>query len=79
MKKVRNFIKENRFFLIYLLVLVLLFNIHLPYYISTGGGTIDISNRISTDDNVKVNGSLNLLYVSEMEATIPTYLLSYII
>ena len=43
------------------------------------GGTIEINNRIECKKCQDINGSLNLLYVSESEATIPTYLISYLI
>lgn len=80
MQKIKKFLKENLWFLITLVVIFLLFNIRLPYYISASGGTIDISDRIETNlrDDFKINGSLNMLYVTEYEATIPTYLLSYL-
>ena len=78
LKRIKQIIKEDKVFIITLVLIILLFNIHLPYYISIGGGTIDISNRIKTNDNKSINGSLNLLYVSELEATVPTYLLSFL-
>lgn len=79
MKKIINFIKQDIWFIISLIIIVVLFNIKLPYYIDVSGGTIDISNRITTENrNNKINGSLNMLYVTEYEATIPTYLLSYL-
>lgn len=80
MQKLKKIIKENLPFLITLVILIILFNIKLPYYISVSGGTIDISDRIKIDtkEEVKNNGSINMLYVTEYEATIPIYLLSYI-
>ena len=74
----KKLIKENLWFIISLITIILLFNIKLPYYINMPGGTIKINNRIVCKTCHKINGSLNLLYVSEYEATIPTYLLSYI-
>ena len=77
MKKI---IKENLWFIITLIIIIALFNIRLPYYISAGGGTIDISDRIQIEnkEDPEINGSLNMLYVTEYEATIPTYLLSFL-
>lgn len=75
----KNFIKENKFFIISLIIIALVFNIKLPYYINTPGGIIDISDRIVYDKLKDMNGSLNMLYVTEYKATIPTYLMSYII
>ena len=76
---VKQYLKENKFFFIGLIIIILLFNIRLPYYINTPGGTIDIADRIEYEDKVEYEGSLNMLYVTEYVATIPTYLLSYVI
>ena len=75
----KKFIKENLSFIICCLIIAFLFTYKLPYYINSPGGTIEINDRISCQKCQKTNGSINLLYVSEAEATIPTYLLSYII
>ena len=56
----------------------MVFNIRLPYYVSAPGGTIDITNRLSGEDSKKINGSLNLLYVTEFEGTVPTVLMSFL-
>lgn len=77
-KEIKNFVKENKSFVLSLLIIILLFNIHLPYYIDMPGGTININKRIECSSCSDINGSLNMLYVSEYEATIPTYLLSFI-
>lgn len=76
--KVKSFIKENGLFLLSLFIIIAIFNIHLPYYIDMPGGTISINDRINCSSCNDINGSLNMLYVSEYEATIPTYLLSFI-
>lgn len=74
----KKFLKENKFYLITVLIVILLFQIKLPYYVNAPGGVININDRISYDERLEVEGSLNLLYVTEYVATIPTYLLSYI-
>ena len=51
----------------------------LPYYINMPGGTIKINDRIKCDSCNDINGSLNMLYVTEYVATIPTYLLSFVV
>lgn len=76
MKKI---IKNNKKYIIVFLVLVVLFNVRLPYYICTTGGVIDITDRIDSVNKKDPSGSLNLLYVTELEGTIPTTLLSYVI
>ena len=50
----------------------------LPYYIDTGGGTIAIDDRIQIENETESEGSFNMAYVSEVRATVPTYLLSYV-
>ena len=75
----KKFIKENKFYLITMIIIMILFNVRLPYYINTPGGTIDIGNRIECEGFDGYNGSLNMLYVTEYVATIPTYLMSYVI
>lgn len=77
-EKTKQFIKENYLTLLFYLVFVAVMTYHLPYYILTGGGTIDTSDRIQIKDEYKVNGSFNFAYVSQLYATIPTYLLAQI-
>ena len=43
------------------------------------GGTIKVNDRIECKKCSDINGSLNMLYVTEYEATVPTYLLSLVI
>ncbi|MEE3343217.1 MAG: S16 family serine protease [Bacilli bacterium] len=74
----KEYFKENLWFIIILIIIVALFNIRLPYYINMPGGTIEINDRIECKSCKDINGSLNLLYVSEYEATVPTYLLSLV-
>lgn len=74
----KKFFKENYKFLIFMLILITIVNVELPYYIEAPGGTINLSKRI--DENYdKKNGSLNMLYVTEYKGNIVTVLLSKII
>ena len=75
----KKYIKENKVYLLTMVTIIIIFNIRLPYYISAPGGTIDISNRIEYKEKKDYEGSLNMLYVTEYVATIPTYLMSYIL
>ena len=79
MKKIKKYIKDNYLFIISCLILIFLFNYHLPYYINMPGGTIKVNDRIECKKCNDINGSLNMLYVTEYEATVPTYLLSLVI
>ena len=73
---IKKFIKDNlRELIVYVMVLIVL-TMHLPYYIYIGGGIIDLDKRIDLKGNE--SGSYNMAYVSEMHATIPKYLLSFI-
>lgn len=72
MKKI---FKDNYKFIIALILLLLCFTIHFPYYIDAPGGISDISNKIEID-GYKSKGSFNLTYVREYRATIPTLLIS---
>ena len=67
--KVKKLIKENYKFLITIILMILFFNIRLPYYIMSPGGTINITDRVEMDNYKKNNGSINMLYVSEYEMT----------
>ena len=76
-EKIKSFIKNNyKEILVYLIILFVL-TFELPYYIYVGGGTIDLESRIDLKSNEK--GSYNLAYVSQINATLPTYLLSFFI
>lgn len=78
-KKLKKILlKEESIFILSLIFIIILFNIHLPYYINMPGGTININDRIECSKCSNINGSLNMLYVTEYEATLPTYLLSFI-
>ncbi len=78
-EKLKAFIKRNKKDIIYYAVLILLFFIltfPLPFYIYSGGGTIDLKDRISLDSDEK--GSYNLAYVKQINATVSTYLISFL-
>lgn len=69
-----KFWNENKFYLLGLVIVVFISNYRLPYYISAPGGIIDISDRIEYSQLEEYDGSLNMLYVTQYEATIPLYL-----
>ena len=68
-------IKQNYKFILFLLGIILLFNINFPYYIDAPGGISDVSSKIEID-GYKSSGTFNLAYVKEYRATIPTLLIS---
>ena len=79
MRTIKTILKEDKFYIIALAILILIFNIRLPFYVNAPGGTININNRIEYQDKKEYKGSLNMLYVTEYVASIPFYLLSYVI
>lgn len=68
-------IKQNYKFLLVIIGIILLFNIHFPYYIDAPGGISDVSSKIEID-GYESTGTFNLAYVKEYRATIPTLLIS---
>lgn len=72
-KKNFNLYKKE---IIFLILFALIINIRFPYYIDAPGGTLSLDDRIDVENGQKINGSLNLVYVLELEATIPTLLVS---
>lgn len=67
--------KYYKFIIIYIIIFVLL-TIKFPYYIEAPGGIIDVNDRVNIDNSYKSNGTFNLAYVSEYNATIITLLIS---
>lgn len=75
---IKNYIKEYyKIIIVYILILAV-FLIEFPYYISAPGGLINTDDKITTEDNFKLSGSLNMAYVSEIHGTIPTLLYALI-
>ncbi len=75
----KKYIKENIQQILILFVCFLILMWPVNYYIITGGGTIDIKNRVKIQNEYKSKGSLHLAYVAELHGNVATYLLSYVI
>lgn len=78
-EKIKQFIKDNYLSLLLYLVFIATMLYPLPYYIYTGGGTIDVEDKIKISDTNHVSGSFHMCYVEELRATIPTYLLARVL
>ena len=82
-KKIFTFIKETILeeykLIIIMFILYLILQIPLNYYIVVGGGSSDVSSRINVSNKYKSKGSFNISYVTELQGTIFTYGLSYLI
>ena len=74
----KKYLKENYKTIIFLIMMILIIKVELPYYIEAPGGTINLTERIDEDYNKK-DGSLNMLYVTEYKGNIVTVLLSKIV
>jgi PDZ domain-containing secreted protein len=76
--KILSFIKQNIGFIIFLIIFNFIITYPLPYYIHTTGGIIDVSDKVSIENEYKIKGSYNLSYVTEIKGNVITCLLSYI-
>ncbi len=76
MKKVIQFLKNNYMCLLIYAIIFILLTVKLPYYIDAPGGLINVGKRIQVDGGYESEGSLNLAYVTEYDATIPMLLFS---
>lgn len=75
-KYLKTFLKKNKL-IIFLIILTIIFTIKLPYTIDIPGGYINVTKRISLDDGYDSEGSFNMAYVSEIDATIPTLFVAF--
>lgn len=73
--EMKKFIKENYLVLLFGIVFMATILYPLPYYIYTGGGTINVKDKIHIE-NQETKGDFNLCYVEQINANIPTFLLS---
>ena len=76
---IKNYIKYNYKFLIFLTVLIFLFYYEFPYIIYKSGGTINLEDRIVIDTKYKEDGDISMSYVTAVKGTAPFILLSYIL
>ncbi len=77
--KSKNFIKENYLVLLFYVVFMATMLYPLPYYIYTGGGILNVDDKVIVSDASTSKGTFNMCYVSELNATLPTFLLSHVI
>ena len=78
-EEIKSIIKENYKFFIILLSTFILCSIEFPYYIEAPGGIINVEDRVEVENGFKSSGSINMAYVSEYKATIPTIIISKIL
>lgn len=78
-KKILLFIKEEYKFLLVLFLITIIALYPVKYYIVVGGGIKDIGSRVKVKNSYKEKGSFNISYVTEINGTVVSYLLSYVI
>ena len=76
--KIKEYIKENAIELGVFLFFLLLSVYPLPYYIDLPGGLLNTSKRVEVEGATKQEGTYNLAYVSEIQATPVLYLFALI-
>lgn len=75
--QIKKTLKEYRYAFLTLIVLLVILNFPVPYYIDTPGGAMDISEKIKLEDSYESEGSFNFAYVNELKATTSLYLLAH--
>lgn len=61
---------------LFYLVFIATFTYQLPFYIITGGGVIDSTERVDVENAYQEDGKFYFSYVKELRATVSTYLLA---
>jgi len=64
---------------LFAIVILVLFNIKVPYEIYTTGGLIDVSKKYEISEIFDSKGTFNYTYVTQVKGNVLTYLLSYLI
>ncbi len=76
--KIVTILKDNYVFILFVIMGYLVLTFPLPYYIHTAGGLIDISKRVQIENEYTKEGTINLSYVTEIDGSVITYLLSFV-
>lgn len=76
---IKEFIREEYKFIIFVVSIFIILNIPLNYYIIVGGGISDASTRVDVSKKNNSKGSFNISYVTQLNGNILTYGLSYLI
>lgn len=78
LQEIKEAIKEEYKFMIGMILLYIILNVPVSYYITVGGGISDVSSRIHVEEKYKSKGSFNISYVTQLNGNVMTYLLSYV-
>ena len=77
--ELKDLIQEEYKFYLCMIILFIILIFPVNNYIVVGGGISDISSRIQVEQAYQSKGSFNISYVTELDGTVATYLLSYLI
>ena len=78
-KTIKDIVKENWLYILFMTVFLFASFYPVNYFIIIGGGISNIGNRVEVKDAYEEKGSLNISYVTELDGTLLTYGLSYLI
>lgn len=77
--KVKKFIKENYLSLLFIIFLLIINFVKVPYIIYKPGGSINLNDRIDVDNNYNISGKYSMNYVTVVKGSLLTTGLSFII
>lgn len=75
-ERIKHFIVNSYKFVLFLIISFFIMTYELPYYIDTPGGLINLNEKIEVKNSYESKGSINLTYVLELKATLPTLIVS---
>ncbi len=75
-ERIKHFIVNSYKFILVLIISFFIMTYELPYYIDTPGGLINLNEKIEVENGYESTGSINLTYVLELKATLPTLIVS---
>lgn len=78
-EKIEKFMKENIRYILILIVSYLVLTFPLPYYIYSGGGTMNINDKINIEAATNSKGSFHFAYVKELRGNVASFLLAKLI
>ena len=76
-EKIKNYIINNRYFLLFLICFVIILNIKTPYIVTAPGGIIPLSDRITINDK-EIKSNYYTTYVKVVEGKVAGVLASFI-
>lgn len=76
--RIINFIKKEKWFILANLLIIAIFLVKLPYYISAPGGIRDLSTRIKMEDGSLNRNAFHITFLKEYEGRLPLLAFSLI-